>query len=179
MWSAIAAPVLAPVLTPVLALVLAGTGAGCRSADEFACRVERGGNYDACMYRTQRAHWEDRQHDEVDQPACERGDQMSCLRAAQYEKARSAGFDHQRKFQSACDASIAEACYEAGRGMLGPTTRPRGMQLIYRSCEMGFQRACQDGPGLAEQGPERDRFGVLACQRGVAAACPVPQRPAD
>jgi hypothetical protein len=152
-------------------MVLATVAAGCKAADELSCRVERGGNYDACMYRVNQAHEEDRRHDDVDAPACERGDQVSCLRAAQYEMARAYGFDYDRKFRRACDANVAEACFEAGRRMLTPATRPQGIQLIYRSCEMGFQSACVDGPGMATYGPERDRFLKLACLRGVRAAC--------
>jgi hypothetical protein len=158
----------------ILALVLAVVGASCKAADEVGCRVQRGGHYDSCMDLTNKDHEEDRRHDDVDNPACKRGDQMSCLRAAQYEKARSFGFDYQRKFQRACEANIAEACFEAGRGLLGPPDRSRGVQLIYRSCEMGFQRACEDGPAMADAGPERERFLALACHHHVVAACAHP-----
>lgn len=160
-------------------MLLAPLAAGCKASDEIACRFERGANYDVCMYLTKRAHEEDRRHDEVDEPACERGDQVSCVRAAQYERARSQGFDYDRKFRRACDANVAEACFEAGRQLLAPATRPRGIELIYRSCEMGFQPACVDGPGMATQGPERDRFEKLACLHGVPAACKAEPSPGN
>jgi len=65
---------------------------------------------------------------------------------------------------------IAEACFEAGRGLLGPMASAVSCSF-YRSCDMGFRRACEDGPGMAEKGPERERFLALACRRGVHAAC--------